>query len=195
MEIKIKRINNLKRKILSLYIILSLLAFILFIVFAISLDMTSSLFFLVMSISCIIIYLISKYLYLTWLGKLQYIFIFIPLLLAVLISKTELYFNLSIHDLNNTLIDKMKEEEEQIYDIRYYNIIDSKNNTVFEWDLSDFDMIIQGGTLEVKDKKVGYKIEVKDKQTNTIKCIIKNINSKKYKIFDEECKKLEEDLC
>lgn len=193
MEIKIKRINNLKRKILSLYIILSLLAFILFIVFAISLDMTSSLLFLAMAISYIIIYFISKYLYLIWLGKLQYIFIFIPLLLAVLISKTELYFNLSIYDFNNTLINKMQEEDEQIYDINYYKIIDSKNNTVLEFDLNDFDVMIQGGEIEIKDNKVGYKIEVKDKQTNAIKCIIKNINSKKYKIFDEECKELEED--
>ena len=193
MEIKIKRINNLKRKILSLYIILSLLAFILFIVFAISLDMTRSLLFLAMAISYIIIYFISKYLYLIWLGKLQYIFIFIPLLLAVLISKTELYFNLSIYDFNNTLINKMQEEDEQIYDINYYKIIDSKNNTVLEFDLNDFDVMIQGGEIEIKDNKVGYKIEVKDKQTNAIKCIIKNINSKKYKIFDEECKELEED--
>lgn len=193
MEIKIKRINNLKRKILNLYIILSLLAFILCIVFAISLDMTSSLLFLAMSISYIIIYFISKYLYLTWLGKLQYIFIFIPLLLAVLISKTELYFNLSIYDFNNTLINKMKEADEQIYDINHYKIIDSKDNTVLEFDLNDFDVMIQGGEIEIKDNKVGYKIEVKGKQTNTIKCIIKNINSKKYEIFDEKCKKLEED--
>ena len=181
MEIKIKRINNLKRKILSLYIILSLLAFILFIVFAISLDMTSSLLFLAMAISYIIIYFISKYLYLIWLGKLQYIFIFIPLLLAVLISKTELYFNLSIYDFNNTLINKMQEEDEQIYDINYYKIIDSKNNTVLEFDLNDFDVMIQGGEIEIKDNKVGYKIEVKDKQTNAIKCIIKNIPSIRLK--------------
>lgn len=185
-----KRVNNLKRKILNLYIILSLLTFILCIVFAISFDMTSSLLFLVMFISCIIIYFISKYLYLTWLGKLQYIFIFIPLLLAVLISKTELYFNLSIYDFNNILINKMKEEDEQIYDINYYKIIDSKDNTVLEFDLNDFDVMIQGGKVEVKEGKVGYKIEFEDKRSYVTKCIVKDINNNKYEVFDGICKKM-----
>ena len=186
---KIKRLKNLKRKILSLYIISFFLTFILSII---SSDVTDSLGFLIISIGFIIIYFISKYLYLTWLGKLQYLFIFIPFILVILISKSELYFNLSIYDLNNTLIDMMKEKDNQVYSISYYKITDSKNNTILELDLNDFDVIIEGGKIDVKDGKVGYKIDFKELNKNTTKCLIKDINSEKYKIFDESCEEMED---
>ena len=189
---KIKRLKNLKRKILSLYIILFFLTFILSIVFFISSDVTDSLGFLIISIGFIIIYFISKYLYLTWLGKLQYLFIFIPFILVILISKTELYFNVSIYDLNNTLIEKMKEKDNQTYSISYYKITDSKNNTILELDLNNFDVIIEGGKIDVKDGKIGYKIDFKELNKNTTKCVIKDINSEKYKIFDENCEEMED---
>lgn len=186
---KIKRVKNLKRKILSLYIISFFLTFILSII---SSDVTDSLGFLIISIGFIIIYFISKYLYLTWLGKLQYLFTFIPFILVILISKSELYFNLSIYDLNNTLIDMMKEKDNQVYSISYYKITDSKNNTILELDLKDFDVIIEGGKIDIKDGKVGYKIDFKELNKNTTKCLIKDINSEKYKIFDESCEEMED---
>lgn len=189
---KIKRVKNLKRKILSLYIISFFLTFILSIIFFISSDVTDSLGFLIISIGFIIIYFISKYLYLTWLGKLQYLFTFIPFILVILISKSELYFNLSIYDLNNTLIEKMSVQDNQTYSISYYKITDSKNNTILELDLNDFDVIIEGGKIDIKDGKVGYKIDFKELNKNTTKCLIKDINSEKYKIFDESCEKMED---
>ena len=49
-------------------------------------------------------------------------------------------------------------------------------------------VIIKNGKIEVKDGKVGYEIEVKELSKNTTKCVIKDINSEKYEIFDESCK-------
>lgn len=88
MEIKIKKINNLKGKILMVYMIMALLTFIFGIGFAVFSEEVSSLYCLVMTISYIIIYFISKHIYLTWLGKLQYVFFLLPFLLAICFTLT-----------------------------------------------------------------------------------------------------------
>lgn len=82
---KIKKINNLKRKVLGVYILMAVLTFILFILFVITSNKADSLFCLFMSISYVIIYFIAKYMYLTWLGKLQYILFLIPFFFSLLI--------------------------------------------------------------------------------------------------------------
>lgn len=184
-----RKIDNLKGKIFKEYIVMSYLTFICFIGCIIFSKIAWALFFLVISIGYIIIFLFSKYLNVNLIlfNKIYFILFFIPLFLAIGFLNTNLYFNLSIYDLNNTLIDKMKEKDNQIYEVNYNKIIDKNHNVVFKAKVTDFGVDIQKGKLEVKDKKVGYKIEVRDKSTFVIKCIVKDINSEKYKIFDGYC--------
>ena len=186
MEIKIKKIDNLKDKVLKVYIILAFLTFIPFVVYVISLEFAKSSLFLVMTIGYIIIYFISKNIRLTWLGKLQHIFFFIPFLLGGMFTKTNLYFNLCIYDLNNTLINEMSSQDNSIYKVSYLNrIIDNSNNVVFQW---NFEVYIENGEIEVNNERVGYKLEVKSKENrNKYYCITKEINNEKYKIYRGKC--------
>lgn len=194
MAMVFRKINNLKDAILKEYLIIALLLFIFVMGFIIYSKIAWAAYFFVMSISYMLIYLIFKYLNINLLlfDKIYYILFLLPLFLAIGFSNTNLYFNFSIYDLNNTLIKKMSVHDNQIYEVNYNKIIDEKHNVVFKAKVTDFGVDIQKGELEVKDKKVGYKIEVKDKGTFAIKCIVKDINSEKYKIFDESCEETED---
>lgn len=187
MEIRIKKINNLKNKILKLYIIMALIAFTFFIVFSISLEKISSLYCLVMAISYLIIYFISKRIYLTWLGKLQYIFFLLPFFLANYISTTDIYINDYVYDLNNILIKVMSTQEEKKYIITQNEIVDNNHKIIFHWNSDDFNVLIEKGEIEVKEKNISYKIEIKSKKHYNNYCILKNIKEKKYKIYKGKC--------
>ena len=186
---KFRKIDNLKGKIFKEYIVMALLTFFCFIVFVIFSKIAWASLFLVISISYMVIYFIFKYLNMNLIlfDKLYFVIFLIPLFLAIEFSNTNLYFNFSIYDLNNTLIKKMSVQDNQIYEVNYNKIINKKHNVVFKAKVTDFGVDIQKGELEVKDGKVGYKIEVRDKGTFVIKCIVKDIDKKKYEIFDGYC--------
>ena len=194
MAMVFRKINNLKDAILKEYLIIALLLFIFVVGFIIYSKIAWAAYFFVMSISYMLIYLIFKYLNINLLlfDKIYYILFLLPLFLTDGFMNTKLYFNLSVHDLNNTLIKKMSVQDNQIYEVNYNEITDKKHNVVFRVKVNEFGIVIQKGELEVKDKKVGYKIEVRDKGTFAIKCIVKDINSEKYKIFDESCEEMED---
>ena len=41
--------------------------------------------------------------------------------------------------------------------------------------------------IEIKEKNISYKIEIKSKEHYNNYCILKNLNEKKHKIYKEKC--------
>jgi len=177
------KVYDLKRKLLNNFIVMFIINFILFIVLIGYSKISMASLFIIMSITNIPMYFVANHLNLILLGKIDKILLFvIPFILAILFTKTNLYFNLVVYDLNTILVENMAKQDNGMYEVIENEIINKSHKVIFKWQYIKFIRnSIEYGTIEVNNNKVGYEIEVENN------CIIKDINTDEYRIIQGTC--------
>ena len=175
--------RNIKKEILGSFIFLSLLNLFFFLVCIFYPIYSFSIIFIILSLFCMTLYFISRNMNLIILDKIYDLYYVIPVIFIGLLVNTNIYSELSIYDLDNILSKKLSKNDDGIYEIKDKKIVDSENNIIIDWHF--FGNFIEDGKIELKDGKIGYKIQLEDK------CVMKNNDELKYKTSLEKCESID----